>query len=105
MRPAANRITGKPGCVVLCVAGRLSFREGPNVTRSTRPDVVHLSLENWLGIVALVVTLVGAAWLFSLDISGHIKSLESRVDAMDKRLDRIDALQDDRLRRIEGGGS
>lgn len=72
---------------------------------AARPDVVHLSLENWLGIVALVVTLVGAAWLFTLDISGHIKSLESRVDAMDQRLDRIDALQDDRLRRIEGGRS
>lgn len=75
------------------------------MTRSTRPDVVHLSLENWLGIVALVVTLVGATWLFTLDISGHIQALEARVNAMDQRLNRIDALQDDRLRRIEGGGS
>jgi hypothetical protein len=74
------------------------------MTRGARPDVVHLSLENWLGIVAMVVTLVGAAWFFTLDISGHIQSLEARVNAMDQRLNRIDALQDDRLRKIEGGG-
>lgn len=76
------------------------------MTRGARPDVVHLSLENWLGIVALVVTLVGAAWLFTLDISGHIKALEARVDAMDKRLDRIDALPPTpSFRTGSGGGS
>lgn len=91
--------------MILLVAGRLSFREGPNVTRGTRPDVVHLSPENWLAIVGLVVCLVGATWLFTLDISGHIQALEARVNAMDQRLNRIDSIQDSRLQRIEGGGS
>lgn len=74
------------------------------MTRGTRPDVVHLSAENWLAIVGLVVCLVGAAWLFTLDISGDLKSLQARIDAMDKRLDRIDSIQDNRLQRIEDGG-
>lgn len=74
------------------------------MTRGTRPDVVHLSPENWLAIVGLVVCLVGAAWLFTLDISGDLKSLQARIDAMDKRLDRIDSIQDSRLQRIEDGG-
>lgn len=74
------------------------------MTRGARPDVVHLSAENWLAIVGLVVCLVGAAWLFTLDISGDLKSLQARIDAMDKRLDRIDSIQDSRLQRIEDGG-
>lgn len=74
------------------------------MTRGARPDVVHLSAENWLAIVGLVVGLVGAAWLFTLDISGDLKSLQARIDAMDKRLDRIDSIQDSRLQRIEDGG-
>ena len=75
------------------------------MTRGTRPDVVHLSPENWLAIVGLVVGLVGAAWLFTLDISGDLKSLQARIDAIDKRLDRIDSLQDSRLRAIEDKGA
>ena len=75
------------------------------MTRGTRPDVVHLSPENWLAIVGLVVGLVCAAWLFTLDISGDLKSLQARIDAMDKRLDRIDSLQDSRLRAIEDEGA
>lgn len=74
------------------------------MTRGARPDVVHLSPENWLAIVGLVVCMVGAGWLFTLDISGDLKSLQARVDAMDKRLDRIDSIQDSRLQRIEDGG-
>lgn len=75
------------------------------MTRGSRPDEVHLSPENWLAIVGLVVCLVGAAWLFTLDISGDLKSLQARIDAMDKRLDRIDSIQDSRLQRIQDGGS
>lgn len=76
------------------------------MTRGARPDVVHLSPENWLAIVGLVFGLVGATWLFTLDISGHIKALEARVDAMDKRLDRIDSLPPAAsFRRESGGGS
>ncbi len=74
------------------------------MTRGARPDVVHLSPENWLAIVGLVVCLVGATWLFTLDISGHIQALEARVNAMDQRLNRIDSIQDSRLQRIEDGG-
>lgn len=86
------------------VCRAFSFCGQFRMTRGTRPDVVHLSPENWLAIVGLVVCLVGAAWLFTLDISGDLKSLQARIDAMDKRLDRIDSIQDSRLQRIEDGG-
>lgn len=57
------------------------------MTRNTRdPEVVQLSLSNWIALVGLIVALVGAAWAFTLSISGEIRALQVKVESLDHRL-------------------
>lgn len=57
------------------------------MTRSTRdPDVVHLSVANWIALAALFSVWIGSAWGFTLTISGEIRSLQSQMAAFEQRL-------------------
>jgi predicted component of type VI protein secretion system len=57
------------------------------MTRSDRErDVVSLSVSNWLAIAALFVTTFGAAWKFTLDISGRLQAVETKVQGIERQL-------------------
>jgi hypothetical protein len=57
------------------------------MVRTTRdPEVVQLSVSNWIAMFALLAVLVGAAWKFTIDISGEIRSLQSQMQGFEQRL-------------------
>jgi hypothetical protein len=57
------------------------------MTRGGRErDVVSLSVSNWLAIATLAVTMFGAAWKFTLDISGRLQAVESKVQGIELRI-------------------
>lgn len=61
------------------------------MTRNRTTDVVRLSAADWLAAVLLVTTLVGAAWRFTLDLSADINSVKAQLNAVDRRLDQLEA--------------
>lgn len=59
------------------------------MTRSANTNRVSLARGEWFKLLGLVMTLVGAAWHFTLDINGRLAAVESTVTALQKQVDAL----------------
>lgn len=59
------------------------------MTRNSNRERVVLGGSEWLKIAGLVFTLVGAAWNFTLNITGRLTAVETNVTAIKQQIDEL----------------
>lgn|GEM_PF-2766711 len=57
------------------------------MNRSARAnEQVDLSVGDWVRILGLVLALVAATWKFTLDISGELRVVQTKLERIEERI-------------------